>query len=162
MALDLATIWAKQSVGEGLKAMLAKIAGAVHEVLVNPDSGHANVTEWSKRELCWKRVAALEISIGSTFRRELVDRETVREKYKEARKGQNEDTKIDKVLEVVNLGGAFWTRLKEWGGVRGIWSEEEAKLLALASRKVFVPLDRQAVKLMALREKAADEGFVKL
>lgn len=162
MALDLPTIWAKQSVGEGLKPMLAEIAGAVHQVIVNPDSGHANVTEWSKRELCWRRVEALKIPIGPRLRRELVDKEAVREGKKEARKDQREDTKIDKVFEVVSLGVPFWNSLRDWGTARKLWTDEETKLLALACRKNFVPLDRQALKLMGLREKAVSEGFAKV
>jgi hypothetical protein len=162
MALDLPAIWARQSVGEDLKAVLAKIASEVHEVLVNPDSGYANVTEWSKREHCWRRVAALRVPIGAGLRSELIDKETVREVKKDARKDQKEDSKIDRVLEVVNLGGLFWTGLRDWGAARRIWSDEETKLLALACRKNFVPLDRQAHRLMDLREKAAAEGFVKV
>jgi hypothetical protein len=162
LAIDLGSTWLKQSVGEGLETALAVVASKIHEVLINPDSGHANVTEWSKREQCWRRIASLQIPIGVALRRELVDKEIVREVKKEARKGQKEDTKIDKVFEVVNLGGLFWSGLRDWGSARRIWSDEEASLLALACRKNFVPLDRQALKLMGLREKAASEGFVKV
>jgi hypothetical protein len=160
--IDLGAIWARQSVGEGIKAALVTISEKVHEVLINPDSGHANVTEWSKREMCWKRVAALEMTVDLRLKKELSDKSAVREVKREARKSQVEDVKIDKVLEVVNLGVTFWGGLRAWGAARRIWSEEESTLLSLACRKHFVPLDRQALKLMALRERAADEGFVKL
>jgi hypothetical protein len=129
---------------------------------VNPDSGHANVTEWSKREQCWRRAVALKIPIEPRLHLELVSKDVVLETKKEARKGQKEETKIDKVLEVVNLGAAFWAGLRNWGSAREIWSDEDAKLLSLATRKTFVPLDRQAVKLMGLKERAVVEGFVKV
>jgi hypothetical protein len=161
-AIDLSSIWLKQSVGEGLKVALAMISTRVHEVFVNPDSGHANVTEWSKREQCWRRVVALKIPIEPRLHLEVVSKDVELETKKEARKGQKEETKIDKVLEVVNLGAAFWAGLRNWGSAREIWSDEDAKLLSLATRKTFVPLDRQAVKLMGLKERAVVEGFVKV
>jgi hypothetical protein len=159
--LDLSTIWARQTVSEGLKATIAAIAFEVHNVLTNPDTGYANVTEWSKREHCWRRIAAVRIPMGLSLRRELATKGEVREERKEAKKQQKEELKIDKVLEVVNLGTVFWKGLNSWGEARGIWSAEEVVLLALAGRKNFVPMDRQALKLMGLRERAADEGFVK-
>jgi hypothetical protein len=160
--LDLAAIWARQSIGPGLRASIAAIAGQVIEVLTTPDSGHANVTEWSKREQCWRRVMTLETSVGEELLRELADKDAVHQVKKMARKDQAQDTKIDNVMDVVNLGAPFWTGLKTWGASRQIWSEEDVALLSLACRKHFVPLDRQAIRLMTLRERAASEGFVKM
>lgn len=160
--MDLEEIWLRQVSGQAVKAALAVIAEKVHEVLINPDSGHANVTEWSKREVCWKRVAALEIPLNIQLKKELLAKSEVKLVKREARKSLVEDTKIDKVLEVVNLGAAFWLGLRDWGAARAIWTEDDATLLALACRKHFVPLDRQAIKLMGLRERAVEEGFVKV
>lgn len=52
--------------------------------------------------------------------------------------------------------------LRAWREARDLWKDEERRLLELASRKSFVPLHRQALRLMAMREKAASEGFIKV
>jgi hypothetical protein len=157
--LDLASIWSRQGVPETLKQALAKIAAEVHSVLVNPDSGYANVTEWSKREQCWKRVAAVDISLMSLLSNDLVDQKMTLSK--ETKQTQKEDRKIGAVLEVVNFGSKFWATLGAWGAARDIWTPDDTRLLALAARKTFVPLDRQAIHLLRLREKAIQEGYVR-
>jgi len=157
--LDFAAIWTAQRISPALSAELTCIAGHVAEVITNPDPGYANPTEWCKREQCWKRVAALPLKLSAALRKELTSKDDVRVQRKEAKQVQREDNHINRVVQVVNLGTAFWGLLREWGVNENLWNEEEKALLLLACRKTFVPHDKQASRLLALRDKAVEEGF---
>lgn len=159
--LDLSAIWNRQAVSDDLRIALARISSCVHSVLVSPEAGYANVTEWSKREQCWKRVAGVEVPVADLLSRDLVDRQVARASRQQAKQGQREDLKIGSVLEVVNLGSTFWAALSAWGTARDLWTPDEMRLLALAARRTFVPLDRQAVQLLRMRERALQEGYVR-
>lgn len=79
---------------------------------------------------------------------------------RQAKHDQREDNTINKVMEVVKLGPGFWLSIREWGMAERLWTGDEDALLSMACGKNFVPNDRQAAKLLALRQKALDEGFV--
>jgi AIPR protein len=57
--VDLNFIWRHQSVSPDLQQTLVIISRKIHKVITNPPDGR-NVTEWCKKESCWK--AAQEIS----------------------------------------------------------------------------------------------------
>ena len=40
--------------------------------LVSPDREVQNVTEWAKREACWKKAKAISIPLSAKFKKELV------------------------------------------------------------------------------------------
>jgi hypothetical protein len=82
--LDLRQLWAQQSLPNVLQAVLTLITKAVFDVIVTPDSGLQNVTEWCKKEVCWNRAAKLEIDIDlpSKLRSLLIDKDEDRDLQK--------------------------------------------------------------------------------
>ncbi len=60
--VDLDTVWKEQSVPSVLQETIVLIARQVHQIITNPPAG-GNVTEWCKKEACWRRVRELEIDL---------------------------------------------------------------------------------------------------
>jgi hypothetical protein len=53
--LDLDKIWKQQSLTPSLQRAIQMISREVHQVITNPPDGR-NVTEWCKKESCWKAI----------------------------------------------------------------------------------------------------------
>ncbi len=70
--IDLDRIWREQDLTLALQEAIAAVATHVHGVIVNPPNG-GNVTEWCKREDCWKKIQALALSLPDSLLQELVE-----------------------------------------------------------------------------------------
>ena len=66
MRLDLDRIWKEQDIAQPLTESIRLVAGVVHGVIAAPPGGR-NVTEWCKKEECWKRVRDLDIELPATL-----------------------------------------------------------------------------------------------
>jgi hypothetical protein len=60
--IDLAAIWKAQRVSANLEQAIATITPEVHRFLTAPPDGQ-NVTEWCKKESCWKSLQGTVIAI---------------------------------------------------------------------------------------------------
>ncbi len=58
--VDLDKIWKQQSLTPSLQQAIQMISREVHQVITNPPDGR-NVTEWCKKESCWKAVQGISI-----------------------------------------------------------------------------------------------------
>ena len=67
--LDLTAIWERQDIGPGAESALADLSRLAWKVLVDDAPAGANITEWAKRDGCWKAMRAerweLPIALGS-------------------------------------------------------------------------------------------------
>ena len=71
-AFDFKTVWNQQSVSHDTELELEKITETMYYHLVSPDREVQNVTEWAKREACWKKAKAISIPLSAKFKKELV------------------------------------------------------------------------------------------
>ena len=62
--LNFNTIWDIQELPQRLHEILETIAEKVHDELTNPPAGHANVSQWAKKEQCWDYMKNLNINVG--------------------------------------------------------------------------------------------------
>lgn len=60
--VDLDIIWKDQNVPSILQKAIVLVSRQVHRVITNPPSG-GNVTEWCKKEACWRKIRELEIDL---------------------------------------------------------------------------------------------------
>ncbi len=158
--LDTRAIWNKGALSPATSEQLAAIALAMHEVITDPPAGVQNVTEWSKREACWVRADAVALDLDPRVREELVPKATLREVERAARAQQRVDTGISAQEEVVRLGQAYWSGVRDWGRERGFLSAEDERLLRLAAEYIpGVPTDFQSKKLLALKKRFEFEGM---
>jgi hypothetical protein len=159
-AFDFKACWTRQSLSPAIESQLTSIAYEVFEVIVSPDGGLQNVTEWAKNEVCWSRVQGLHIPLQKELAKELVGREDDRAVKRTAEAQQTIITGIQVQMTVVNVGPEYWKQLQTWANVRSLLSPEEESFVALASgmpRKL--PSEKQSARLLQIRAKVELEGF---
>ena len=53
--LDFKALWNRQDITPAIDRQLIRIAEHMFRIIVAPQGGFQNVTEWCKKELCWNR-----------------------------------------------------------------------------------------------------------
>jgi hypothetical protein len=158
-ALDFRSIWSVQGVSPGLEAQLLNVSEAVFGIIVNPEGGFQNITEWCKKELCWKRTADLEIRLLPGLFKELIDRGEDVQQKKDSVAARKIESGIEQQTTVLQLGSAYWKGLRQWGLYRGLLSPDDAGILAVAAampRKL--PTEKQSFRLMEINARLELEG----
>lgn len=69
--LDLGRIWREQGLTDALEAAIADLGSITHAALVS-SAGSRNVSEWAKKEACWKQLLEVEWSVPDALAKELV------------------------------------------------------------------------------------------
>lgn len=160
--IDFLDIWRNQALPHPLKDQLGAIAEAMHEVVTNPLPGVQNVTEWSKKEICWQQACDRLRSVHLTegLRRHLIDLSVVREVNRTARAQQKQDTGIDAQAQVISLGSSYWQAVEAWSRSNYPVSPEEYRLIHMVSGYgTGLPTDRQSVRLLQVKERLELEGM---
>ena len=62
------------------RQIFLEIAEDVNESLTNPPANVTNITEWAKRDLCWKAIDDLEIQLTQDARNSLISPEKSNER----------------------------------------------------------------------------------
>ena len=114
-SVDFQAIWRRQEPGPVLQKTIAVVSKGVHDVLVDPPEGMRNVTEWAKKELCWKRVVELHFSWPRGLDDELMSAEEKRASKRGARREQVMLNGIEAQIAVFNAGSEFWKQALAWG-----------------------------------------------
>ncbi|HLY61302.1 MAG TPA: AIPR family protein [Terriglobia bacterium] len=162
--LDLRQLWAQQSVPTPLLAVIEVVAKAVFDVIVTPDSAVQNVTEWCKKELCWRRAMQTEVAVDVTrkLRSLLCDRESDVELQKSSRKERRIDNGIENQQFVLQLGAVYWSKARKWGVEQSITTPDEDGILGVAAAMPRrMPTEKQSWRLIQIKEKLELEGFPK-
>lgn len=161
VSLDFRSIWNKQDVSHVLEVQLEKIAEAMYNHLVSPNRDVENVTEWAKREACWKKAKQLDVTLSKEFLSELVSKSEEKEDKKAAGKEQKLYNSASMMIEVVNYGVENWKDLLAWGTDNHIFTPQDISFLrvAVAMEKGKIPTEKQCPKIIQVLEKAKAEGY---
>ncbi len=163
-AVDFQPIWDRQAPNDAMESGLARVAEAVHRVLVNPPSTISNVTEWAKKQACWDRASKLEIEWPKEFLDELISIEEENAAARAARREQKQLGSIEAQISVTEAGPEFWADALAWGRKRRLLTHTETGILTLAAqipRKVPSPAQSERVvkTLLKLQEEGYDGEF---
>jgi hypothetical protein len=157
--VDLDSIWRNQGISKELKEALRFAAEEVHAVIINPESGMRNVTEWAKTQACWSRVEALRIEWPKRWLGSLLTGEDQRDLQKSGKKDQKMVNGIEVQTSIVNAGGNFWRTVKKWGASKHLLSEKEAGILDVASEiPSQIPTEKQCKILHETLKRLHKEG----
>ena len=160
-AVDFQDIWRRQALPPVVGPALVVVAEAVHDVLVAPLEGVSNVTEWAKKQMCWKRVSELVIPWPRPFLEFLISAADRRDAARSARREQRELNSVEAHIAVVNAGPAFWADALAWGGERELLSPTELGVLGLVANPAGrTPTERQASTAIEALSKLQSEGYV--
>ena len=122
------------------------------------------MTEWCKKEVCWKRAKAIEIDINLKKKLGplLIDKEDDSYAQRTSKNEQRIENGIENQRFVLELGADYWGKAREWAAQRAITSPDEDGILAVAAavpRKI--PTEKQSWRLIQIKEKLELEGFPK-
>lgn len=109
--IDLQGIWQRQTIGDGLHGAMDFLAHKVREHITNTD---LNITEWCKKEMCWKKLQEKEISLPASLSGELLDTGILTRGIG-SRKASEKDQKL--IAWAVSLDTDVWKAIARWGSV---------------------------------------------
>ncbi|OKL48456.1 hypothetical protein BSR28_01785 [Boudabousia liubingyangii] len=70
--INFMNIWERQEVPEDFRKFILTCGEIAHHILLNPEKGYRNVTEWAKKEQCWGKISENLPRIPSNFERFLI------------------------------------------------------------------------------------------
>lgn len=157
---DFKACWSSQGLSPAIESQLVLIAGEVFKVIISPEGGFQNVTEWAKKELCWTRVQNLRIKLLPELEKQLVSRDDDRTIKKAAETQQAVLSGIQLQMAVVELGSQYWKQLHAWAKQRNLLSPDEDSIVSVAnSMPKKLPTERQCVRLMEIKGRIELEGY---
>lgn len=158
---DFSRVWKDQGVSEALLNDLELIAEAVTGVLTSDDRPILNVTEWAKREACWREVSALSIAAGPSLAGYLRDMGVQAEARSEARKLQRVDSGIAAQIAVTTLGSRYWVRLRSFGqDMKTLTDKDKALIRCGTGESGRLASEAESSHLMKLSARLEAMGFV--
>jgi hypothetical protein len=157
---DFDSVWQRQDISEPVRHFALEIAERVLKILVSDDRPVANVTEWAKREQCWETVQAMLVALPQDFIGELVSGDQVRSTKKAARVQQRVDEGIQAQAAILAVPRDEWLAIQRFAEERRLLSPTDAGILALVTRLTpSLPSERQAARLMELRQRVSASGY---
>jgi hypothetical protein len=159
--LDYLRVWSRQDAGDLLVEQLGVIAEKVMGILLDPTQAGWNVGEWAKQQACRSRVFSIKIEVIDGFDALLIDREDKHATKRAQREEQRITDGLEIMQEVIALGSNYWKRLREVAGKHGLLSADDDKALAAAAAVPRrLPTEIQAARVVAVRRRAEEAGFV--
>jgi hypothetical protein len=157
---DFEGVWKRQAISDATLSALTSIADLVRTVVINPDSGTGNVTEWAKKQACWARVKALDVALPASLQAELLDSAENKAVKKDAKKLQVVDDSIDAQTRALQYGPSLWSDASAFAVRNRLLTPMQRGILETASqmpRKLLT--ERQAVIAMHALEELLKDGF---
>lgn len=160
-ALDLTTIWIRQTVPDVLCSALLQIAEIVYSLITSSERKIVNVTQWCKREECWKYVMAhMAYRLPDEIDSCLTGADDQRSQERSARKTQRIDSGVENQKKVLEHDAQFWDRLARFAAEKKLLTDSNAAALKIAVRlPEKLPNSVQCAKLLELLQTAISEGF---
>ena len=154
MSIDLKSIWNTQKMYTELREQFAVTAREVYNFLTG-EREIQNVTEWAKRDKCWKNAQAIRWRILPEFEETLVAQE-------KAKKSDITETTVDAMNFVVNQNVEFWHELKEWGTKYLYLTPREISFIDIAINihtHHKIPNERHFTEIVKVYNSLVSKGF---
>ena len=162
--VDFMGIWSTQMLHPSLIDALTVSSLFANEHITQPPQGIANITEWCKKDACWQRIQAqvtrLESNLPQAFWDNLVSLEQHKVEAQDAKKTQRIDDGIALQRQVFDVPVKDWTLILEQGMKKKFLTSKEIGILRIAQQiPARIPSEKQSAVLMAVLEKAREEGI---
>ena len=159
--LDLILIWNRQDLPEQVGYSLIALAELVLLKITDPKREVVNVTQWCKRGACWTDVKKINMPLPKELETCLITIDEQKSAQKYARKEQKVDNEIMAQTEVINYSADLWKRLAEFSVKNHMVTPTDVSALTIACKiPEKIPNTYQCKRLLALLEKAKEEGFI--
>jgi AIPR protein len=157
--VNLEQVWKRQGPTPVMLEQLRLIAKAAYEVLVNPEAGIQNVTEWAKKELAWRRLSERKVRLLPEFAEECRDVEEAAGRQRAARANARVDVAVDVLRQVLEFGAVRWASLRSLASEANALTPDDDQLLRVACNPTWMPSDRQAKALVKLKARLDADGI---
>ena len=159
--INLDQIWDDQEISDALQRTIELVSQEVFAHISHPPGGQ-NVTEYCKKDTCWKAIKAIDIQLPAGLTGELI------ELGKANRSNHTDDEAMDDemgelVRRASEISAEEWFAIANWAKLTDNLMPWQRKLsfsmgrLASQQRK---PSPKQAKQGLILREKALETGFM--
>jgi hypothetical protein len=148
--IDLDAIWKQQNISSAIREAIEIVSQEVHQSITNPPEGR-NVTEWCKKEDCWKTIKAFNIELPTAFLNELISvKWTI--SY-QTDKGIDSPASVDLqiIAQVSKVSAETWFQLSHWA--------KETSNLQPWQRSLAFSLGRLAINNKPPSRKQANQGL---
>jgi hypothetical protein len=158
---DFKAVWNQQGVSHTTEIELEKIAEAMYNHLVAPDREVQNVTEWAKREACWKKAKEISVPFSAKFKQELVSTAEEAEAKRSAKQEQKHENSASAMIQVAEYGLDNWKALLTWGIQNRIFNPQDISFIkaAIAMETGKFPSEKQCARILQVLEKAREESW---
>ena len=158
--LNYEQIWKDQKLLPSVQDQLLTIAELVNNHIQDTPSGITNVTEWCKKELCWKRLQEKTILLNQEVEINLIGNDEIKSQKTDAEKIQKIDNGIITQKYVIGRGSNYWKQLAKFGLEESLLSQKEMSILEVAcSIPNKIPSEKQSLIIVDVEEKLKKEGF---
>lgn len=164
MSIDYKKIWNEQKIYDELYKQLLKTTKEVLAFITKNDRLTLNVTEWCKKEECWKRASNFGFELLESFVNTLIDVSIIKQDELDSKKDRKLENKVSLDVEVINLGQEYWKKVYEWGLEQKILTPFESDLLKIASSFMDtnkIPSSKQCNSILFIRDRLIQEGMPK-
>lgn len=160
MDLDLQGIWQRQSVPDIISKVLEDISEQVFRKITDPSRQTINVTQWCKRDACWKSVQEIDICLPASFTSVLISKAEKKTAESEAKQDQRIISGAEAQTSVLAYSAEQWRKLSEFAAQKKMLSPDEMTALRYACQiPNKIPSPYQSQRLLGLLERVFAEGF---
>lgn len=163
-SIDYKKIWNEQKMYKELRNQLLRTTKEMLAFITRDDRQTLNVTEWCKKEECWKRASSYNFELNEEFVESLVDNYLIKQEEKDSKKEQKMVNQLNADIQVIGLGQEYWEKVYNWGREQKLFTPIEDDLIRLSStfeQTGKIPSSKQAAIILQTREKLIEEGMPK-
>jgi AIPR protein. len=159
--LDLMSIWNRQAIPSAVTQALELITEKVFYKITDPDRPTINVTQWCKRDACWKGIQELNIELPQNFKTVLIDKTAVKDAEREAKNYQKIVAGLEAQTKVLQYDESQWKAVQSFVQSKNLISPEEDTALKIACRiPEKLPNTYQCQRLLNVLDRALSEGLI--
>lgn len=159
--IDLNKIWLTQKLYPSIVSQIEITAKQVYDFLISEDRTTQNVTEWAKREECWKRArdnSYLNLVVLQEFLNDL-------KVIKKEKKSDVTEAVVDSMDFVLKISLEEWKNVKEWGTKYLYLTPQDQVYLELAEKihtHGKIPSDKQFKAIVKVYNTMISKGYIPL
>ncbi|HEX4286565.1 MAG TPA: AIPR family protein, partial [Terracidiphilus sp.] len=162
--LDLQQIWEMQELPEGIASAIQSWAPRIYDELVAGSAGR-NVTEWAKKEDCWRHIRSLVEEIPPSLDAMLKEFQPMPNVGAHASVGKTKVSRLESenISRVMQVSAEAWFQVSDWGRKTGnlkAWQSGIAHTLSGYASGGWekVPSAKQANQAVKILELATAEN----
>lgn len=158
--LDLMSIWNRQGVPKPISDALIIITKKVFYKITDENRPTINVTQWCKRDACWKGMQELEIELPESVITVLIDKSAIKSAERAAKADQKIISGVEAQTKILQYDSEQWKSVMGFVKVHNLINSEEEIALKIACRlPEKLPNSQQSQLLLNVLERVQSEGF---